>query len=352
MYHVRERGGRLPRRGLLPAIAAAALFAGIVAAAGEDSPQRESLMHQLNAAEVQTRALQGRIAAAGAPAGSYRVAALFGESDEEKAARLQREQAQDDSVAALRQRMDAVENSLRRLTGQLEQIDHRINEINSRIERMQKDFDYKLCTMAAQQLGASPEPGEENQLPCGGSTPGNAAPAAPPPPANAPAAQDSIHLAPPPSVLGTLPAGKGPNANAEVAAVTPPPASTHKSRYDAAMNMLAKAQYDEARAAFRSFADNFPDDQLAPQAVYWIGDIAYVQKDYPSAARAFAEEIKKYPDSVRAPESMVKLGQSLIAMGQKQEGCTTLGALAAKYPNASKTIVSRAAQDRKAAHCR
>ena len=61
------------------------------------------------------------------------------------------------------------------------------------------------------------------------------------------------------------------------------------------MNLLAKAQYDEARAAFRSFADTYPKDDLAPQALYWVGDIAYVQKDYPSAARAFAEELKKYP---------------------------------------------------------
>ena len=117
------------------------------------------------------------------------------------------------------------------------------------------------------------------------------------------------------------------------------------------MKLLAKAQYDEARSAFRSFADGYPNDELAPQAVYWVGDIAYVQKDYPAAARAFAEEIKKYPDSTRAPDSMLKLGQSLIAMGNKQEGCTALAALPTKYPNAE-NVASRAAAERKAAHCK
>ena len=68
------------------------------------------------------------------------------------------------------------------------------------------------------------------------------------------------------------------------------------TEYNSAMNLLAKAQrYDEARSAFRSFADSHPEDPLTPQAVYWVGDIAYVQKDYPNAARAFAEQIKKYP---------------------------------------------------------
>ena len=97
-------------------------------------------------------------------------------------------------------------------------------------------------------------------------------------------------------MLGTLPAGA---ANGPV---PPPPAGAADTRaeFSTAMNLLAKARYDEARAAFRSFADTYPKDDLAPQAVYWVGDIAYVQKDYGNAARAFAEVIKKYPTSARA----------------------------------------------------
>jgi tol-pal system protein YbgF len=113
------------------------------------------------------------------------------------------------------------------------------------------------------------------------------------------------------------------------------------------MNLLAKARYDEARAAFRGFADSHPDDALAPQAVYWIGDIAYVQKDYPTAARTFAEVIKKYPNSTRAPDSMLKLGQALIAGGQKKEGCTALAALPAKYPKAAKSLLDQGAEARR-----
>ena len=119
------------------------------------------------------------------------------------------------------------------------------------------------------------------------------------------------------------------------------------------MNLLAKAQYAEASAAFRAYADANPDDNdLAPQAIYWVGNIAYVQQDYAGAARAFAEQIKKYPNSPRAPDSMLKLGQSLIAMGQNQEGCTTLAALKTKYPNASPPTLApgrRRAQSRPAA---
>ena len=118
------------------------------------------------------------------------------------------------------------------------------------------------------------------------------------------------------------------------------------------MNLLSKAQYAEASAAFRSYADGHPDDtNLAPQAIYWVGDIGYVQQDYPNASRSFAELIKKYPQSSRAPDAMLKLGQSLLAMGQKPEGCTALGALKTKFPDASQGTLDAATAARKSATC-
>jgi tol-pal system protein YbgF len=109
------------------------------------------------------------------------------------------------------------------------------------------------------------------------------------------------------------------------------------------MNLLARARYDEARAGFRAFADANPKDTLAPQAVYWVGNIAFVQKDYSAASQSFAEVIKDYPKSSQGAESTLKLGQSLIALGQKKEGCLFLGAIKTKYKKAPASILSQAA---------
>ena len=300
-----------------------------------------------------------------------RVAGLFGESEEERDARLQREQHernQDDAIASLRGKLQDLEDSVRSLTGTNEELNHRISELSDKIDRQQKDFEYRLCALAAQQLGTSTGQGDPNAVPCpgtnspgGGATSFNA-----PPPAPRQDAQGDVRngdsgmrdgdiaprgaradnaprpLAPPPGVLGTLPAG---------ADSAPPPrgagsADSH-AQFSTAMSLLAKARYDEASAAFRTFADTNPKDDLASQAIYWVGDIAYVQKDYATAARTFAEVIKKYPTSVRAPDSMLKLGQSLIAAGQKKEGCTALAALPDKYPHASAAVLSQGADARK-----
>jgi len=314
----------------------------------------QALSARLAADEAQAAQLEDRIASAQNPAESMRVADIFGESDEEKAARLQREQAQDSSIASLNQRVSDLEDTLRQLTGQMEQLDHRVGEFDAKIARMQKDFDYKLCALSAQQLSAGTGSDDQNALPCNGmpaqTSPGATAPAGP---GASPASNGPIHLAPPPGVLGTLPPGASlPQSNGPQDSPPLQTASidTHP-QFDAALTLLAKAQYDEARAAFRSFADAHPKDDLTPQAIYWVGDIAYVQKDYQNAAHAFAEEIKKFPSSPRAPESMLRLGQSLLAMNQKKEGCTFLAALPKTYPTASKTIQAQALGARKTAEC-
>lgn len=282
--------------------------------------------------------------------GSYLMAGLFGESDEEKAERLQlmqHEQAQDSSIRYLRQRNDDLENTIRRLTGQIEDQDHRITELNTRIERMQKDFEYRLCRVVAAQFSNA----DQVPVPCGGTGSPALVPEVSNPAATSSSPLEGTHASGSPLQLPAPGGGATavPSGAPDQAAAPP---SANRAKFDAAMKLLAKTQYDEARSAFRSFADTYPKDELAAQAVYWFGDIAYVQKDYPAAARAFAEEIKKYPDSTRAPDSMLKLGQSLIAMGQKQEGCAALAALPTKYPTASQTVVARASDLRKTAKCK
>ena len=247
------------------------------------------------------------------------LAGLFGESDEEIAARQQHEDNQDAQIAELKQRLHDLEQSLQQLTGQNEQLGHRVQELRAKLDSQQKDYDYKLCSLSAQLLSAGTAPDQsDGSLPCNlGAETGVA-----------PTSQPTLGSG---GTLGTLPQGAVPDA---------------RPRFDAAMNLLAKAQYDEARAAFRTFADENPKDTLAPQAVYWVGDIAYVQKDFGAAAQAFAEAIKKYPTSSRGPDSMLKLGQSLFALGQKKEGCLTLGAIKGKYPKASASVLSQAASAR------
>jgi tol-pal system protein YbgF len=301
-------------------------------------------------------------------------AQLFGESDEEKAARQAHEDGQDSQIVQLGNRARTLEDKVTSLTDSLasatranEELSHQIQELRQKLDAQQKDFAYRLCMLSAQQLGANgdqglncgttgaAQPATANNAPPAGAM----APGAPLPPIGDQTANQTANqggpapgaeppqqpMGKPPGTLGTLPANAAP-------VPTPASQAQPRSQYDRAMNFLGKAQYAEASAAFRSYADGNPGDKdLAPQAIYWIGDIAYVQHDYPTAARAFAEQLKKYPDSSRSPDTMLKLGQSLLAEGQTSQGCTALAEIKIRYPKAPAATLAAATGARKAA-CR
>lgn len=313
-------------------------------------------------------------------------AQLFGPSDEEKAHEAGQDNAirdlqsaaqqQDARVRALEDKVRGLTQSLSQATGTNEELQHQIQVQNDKIDRMQKDFAYRLCTLSAQQLGAgdamncaaagTASAGAGNMgggayAPPANFQGGGLQPGAPLPPIDAtgnggggfssapPSGNFSGDGAPvrgrPPGILGTLPMNSG-------SAGQPPNGATagNASQYDAAMNLMSRAQYNEASAGFAAYAAANPGDtDLAPQALYWVGNIAFVQQDYSGAAKAFANVIKKYPKSPRAGDAMLKLAQSFMGMGQKSEGCTTLGLLRKRYPGASAQTLASAASLRKTA---
>lgn len=321
-------------------------------------------------------------------------AQLFGPSDEEKA----HEAAQDSGIKAnqdglaqqdarireLEDRVRGLTQSLSQATGSNEELQHQIQVQNGKIDQMQRDFAYRLCQLSAQQLGAgdamncaaagTPSAGQTAGQPAGnmgggayvppqqGLQPGAQLPpidatgngpagftSAPPPPNDG-----AMVRGRPPGTLGTLPMGSGPVGAGPSGAPAQLQGSTagNSAQYDQAMNLMSRAQYNEASAAFAAYAAANPGDtDLSPQALYWVGNIAFVQQDYSTAAKSFANVIKKYPKSQRAPDAMLKLAQSFMGMGQKSEGCTTLGLIKSKYPDASPQTLNQAASLRRTA-CR
>ncbi|MBV9548721.1 MAG: tetratricopeptide repeat protein [Alphaproteobacteria bacterium] len=300
-------------------------------------------------------------------------AQLFGPSDEEKAAAKAHEDGQDagiqqnarsleDTNARLRQaqeqsqsqirdlndRVRSLTDSLARATGTNEELSHQISLLNARMDQQQKDFNYRLCTLSAQNLGA-----DAGTLNCAAAGAG-AGPVRPgtqaqvvPGAALAPLGDDNVGPGRAPGVLGSLPAAPPPR-------LTSRDGGSDSRQFDSAMNLLARAQYPEASAAFRAYADTHPDDdKLSPQALYWVGSIAMMSQDNAAAARAFAEDLKKYPKSSRAGDAMLKMGQALVAQGQTSNGCTAFRAVTRKqYPDASPSTIDAALAARKANNCR
>jgi tol-pal system protein YbgF len=251
-------------------------------------------------------------------------------------------------------KLNDVETSLRQLTGQVEQLTFEIRQLKDRYERFERDAQYRLLTL--ENGGKPPEnmpPPSENST--SGALPSSNAPtdlatSTPTPDTSSGPVilgQQATTTPAPETSTAALPQG----SLGTITGPTTPSGSPADALYQSGIDLLAKAQYEPAKASFEQLVSQHGDSPQAPQAQFFIADIHFVQKNYRDAAVSYAELIKKYPQSDRAPDAMLKLGLSLVQMGQTKEGCTTLGAIGAKYPKASDTIINRAQREAKKAGC-
>lgn len=109
-------------------------------------------------------------------------------------------------------------------------------------------------------------------------------------------------------------------------------AGNPRDLYETAYGYLLQQDYGAAEAAFDEFLRRFPQDRLAADAQYWLGETLYVQRRYKPAGQAFLAVIERHKTSAKVPNSLLKLAQSLDQLGQKD--CGIYAELESRYPNA------------------
>jgi tol-pal system protein YbgF len=248
-------------------------------------------------------------------------------------------------------RMDQIEAQMRTLTGQQEEINYQIDQLKRRLDKLVSDIDLRL---GALEKGGAPG-GEHRVAASPGAAPsGRGGQPEPPRGANDPSRPASTG-----GVIGTLPSATPGGAPTQQQAARPPasdqaatlPGGTSQEQYNYAFGLLRQADYPGAEAALKQFLQRYPNDPLAGNAQYWLGETYYVRKDYNNAAIAFAEGYRKYPNGGKGPDSLLKLGMSLSEVGQKPQACQALGQLDREFPKASANIGERAKAERQRLEC-
>ncbi len=90
---------------------------------------------------------------------------------------------------------------------------------------------------------------------------------------------------------------------------------------------------------------------MAPNALYWLGESHYVQRNYADAAEAFDLVVSSYSSSNKAADAQLKRGMSLAQLGKKQDACTAFRELPTKFPTAPPLLKSKADGERQRAGC-
>ena len=199
-------------------------------------------------------------------------------------------------------RLDTMSTQVQGLSDNLEEIKSRLGKLNQQLVDLQntvQSVDAKISGggSATPSTGAS-NPGGTSSQPAGGS--------------GAPTG---------------APAGAAPSAD---------------TLYSNGLRDITSGKYDLARQEFQDYLKFYGDTELAPNAQFYLGEIAYKQKQYDQAVTEFDKVLTVYPKSFKIQPAHLRKGMALIELGQKTQGVRELRDVIKRYPNSEEDRLARA----------
>ena len=124
-----------------------------------------------------------------------------------------------------------------------------------------------------------------------------------------------------------------------------------EKQYEFATSFLKVGDYSTAERAFREFVLSNSDHELAGSAQYWYAETFRIRQLYTDAASAYLEGYQKYPKGKKAPINLLKLGVSMVQIGEKDQGCKMISGVELQYPNANQSVIQKAKYESKKFEC-
>ena len=124
-----------------------------------------------------------------------------------------------------------------------------------------------------------------------------------------------------------------------------------EKQYEFATSFLKVGDYSTAERAFREFVLTNPNHELAGSAQYWYAETFRIRQLYTDAASAYLEGYQKYPKGKKAPINLLKLGVSMVQIGEKDQGCKMINGVELQYPNANQSVIQKAKYESKKFEC-
>ncbi len=149
--------------------------------------------------------------------------------------------------------------------------------------------------------------------------------------AAAPAAGSSGGMAPSPAGGSVPPAGSAGG-----------PAPSADTLYSNGLRDITSGKYDLARQEFLDYLKYYGDTDLASNAQFFLGEIAYKQRQYEQAVAEYDKVLSTYPKSFKVVPAHLRKGMALIELGQKTQGVRELRDVIKRYPNTEEDRLARA----------
>jgi tol-pal system protein YbgF len=236
-------------------------------------------------------------------------------------------------------KLNEIEDQFRQLTNKFEEVNFKLDKLSTRVTKIQSDTQLRFSDLESGEKNIK----KEKKV----SLPGSAKP------------QD--FGAAPGYQTSNLPKEQSINSveSAQTVIAEEPekrdsllPNKPATEQYEFAVSFMKIGDYETAEFALREFIDKNKDHDLAGSAQYWYGETFRIRQLYSDAATAYLDGYQNYPKSKKAPDNLLKLGITMVQLGEKDQGCKMISGLKKEYPKASKSVLQKAQYEQKKFKCK
>jgi tol-pal system protein YbgF len=143
-------------------------------------------------------------------------------------------------------------------------------------------------------------------------------------------------LASPAAPAGSTPSaamsgpGEPPPGTMPAAASAPPPSAD--VLYSNALRDINGKHYDLATQEFQDYLKYYSETDLASNAQFYLGEIAFMQNQFQLALDSYNKVIENYPKSFKTASARMRKGFCLAELGQKAAAIRELRSVVRQYP--------------------
>ena len=236
-------------------------------------------------------------------------------------------------------KLNEIENQFRQLTNKFEEVNFKLDKLATRVTKIQSDAQLRFSDL---ENGISTTSKKTNSVLPGSTKPQDFGASPGYETSNLPKEQSINSVETAQTVITEEPEKRKsllPNKPTE-------------EQYEFAVSFMKIGDYETAEFALREFIDKNKDHDLAGNAQYWYGETFRIRQLYSDAATAYLDGYQNYPKSDKAPDNLLKLGITMVQLGEKDQGCKMISGLKKEYPKASKSVLQKAQYEQKKFKCK
>ena len=236
-------------------------------------------------------------------------------------------------------KLNEIENQFRELTNKFEEVNFKLDKLSTRVSKIQSDTQLRFSDLENESTNSK----SEKQVKLPGSTKPQDFGASP--------GYQTSNL-PKEQSINSVEAAKTVISEEPEKRESLLPEKPADEQYEFAVSFMKIGDYETAEFALKEFIDKNKDHDLAGNAQYWYGETFRIRQLYSDAATAYLDGYQNYPKSKKAPDNLLKLGITMVQLGEKDQGCKMISGLKKEYPKASKSVLQKAQYEQKKFNCK